>query len=131
MKPARPLVLTKEEHALLGELVEIMGLTEHMLIESVARFDAASAVKISKVWDHISLLTGERVSWYTSEQFQRMMSDHGVVCSTSRSGNVWDNAAMEMALEQARLSDTAYRDELSLLVSAGGSCRRMVRRICH
>jgi putative transposase len=32
---------------------------------------------------------------YTSEQFQRLMTDHGVVCSMSRSGNVWDNAAME------------------------------------
>jgi len=28
---------------------------------------------------------------YTSEQFQRLMA----VCSMSRSGNVWDNAAME------------------------------------
>jgi putative transposase len=27
---------------------------------------------------------------YTSEQFQRLMADHGVVCSMSRSGNVWD-----------------------------------------
>jgi putative transposase len=32
---------------------------------------------------------------YTSEQFQRLMADHGVVCSMSRSGKVWDNAAME------------------------------------
>jgi hypothetical protein len=46
MEPARPLVLTKEEHALLGELVEIMGLTEQMLIESAARFDAMAAGKI-------------------------------------------------------------------------------------
>jgi putative transposase len=34
-------------------------------------------------------------SQYTSEQFQRLMADHGVVCSMSRSGNVWDNTAME------------------------------------
>ena len=32
---------------------------------------------------------------YTSEQFQRLMTDNGVTCSMSRSGNVWDNAAME------------------------------------
>ena len=32
---------------------------------------------------------------YTSEQFQRLMADHGIVCSMSRAGNVWDNAAME------------------------------------
>jgi len=30
---------------------------------------------------------------YTSEQFQRLMADSGIVCSMSRSGNVWDNAA--------------------------------------
>ena len=34
-------------------------------------------------------------SQYTSEQFQRLMADSGIVCSMSRSGNVWDNAAME------------------------------------
>jgi putative transposase len=37
----------------------------------------------------------DRASQYTSEQFQRLMADNGVVCSMSRSGNVWDNAAME------------------------------------
>jgi putative transposase len=36
----------------------------------------------------------DRGSEYTSEQFQKLMSDHGVVRSMSRSGNVWDNAAM-------------------------------------
>ena len=34
-------------------------------------------------------------SQYTSEQFQRLMADNGVDCSMSRSGNAWDNAAME------------------------------------
>ena len=34
-------------------------------------------------------------SQYSSEQFQRLMADQGITCSTSRSGNVWDNAAME------------------------------------
>ena len=37
----------------------------------------------------------DRGSQYTSEQFQRLMADNGIVCSMSRSGNVWDNAAME------------------------------------
>jgi putative transposase len=37
----------------------------------------------------------DRGSQYTGEQFQRLMADHGVVRSMSRSGNVWDNAAME------------------------------------
>ena len=30
-------------------------------------------------------------SQYTSEQFQRLMTDNGVSCSMSRSGNCWDN----------------------------------------
>ncbi len=34
-------------------------------------------------------------SQYTSEQLQKLMADNGVTCSMSRSGNVWDNAAME------------------------------------
>src|SRR5947209_8611234 len=30
-------------------------------------------------------------SQYTSEQFRTLMADHGIDCSMSRSGNVWDN----------------------------------------
>jgi putative transposase len=32
----------------------------------------------------------DRRSQYTSDQFQRLMADHGVICSMSRSGSVWD-----------------------------------------
>jgi putative transposase len=32
---------------------------------------------------------------YTSELFQRLLTDHAITCSMSRSGNVWDNAVME------------------------------------
>jgi transposase InsO family protein len=34
-------------------------------------------------------------SQYTSEQFRLLLADNCVICSMSRSGNVWDNAAME------------------------------------
>lgn len=34
-------------------------------------------------------------SQYTSEQFQYLLAEHGVTCSMSRSGDCWDNAAME------------------------------------
>jgi len=37
----------------------------------------------------------DRGSQYTSEQFQKLLGEHGITCSLSRSGNVWDNAAME------------------------------------
>ena len=33
-------------------------------------------------------------SQFTSEQFQRLLLDNGMTCSTSRAGNVWDNSAM-------------------------------------
>ena len=37
------------------------------------------------------------------------MSDHGVVCSMSRSGNVWDNAAMESFFSSLKTERTARK----------------------
>jgi putative transposase len=51
----------------------------------------------------------DRGSQYTSEQLQRLMADHGVVCSMSRSGNVWDNAAMESFFSSLKTERTARR----------------------
>ncbi|MGA6965982.1 MAG: IS3 family transposase [Xanthobacteraceae bacterium] len=51
----------------------------------------------------------DRGSQYTSEQFQRLMTDHGVVCSMSRSGNVWDNAAMESFFSSLKTDRTARK----------------------
>jgi putative transposase len=54
----------------------------------------------------------DRGSQYTSEQFQRLMAEHGVTCSMSRSGNVWDNAAMESffsSLKTQRIARKKYR----------------------
>jgi len=51
-------------------------------------------------------------SQYTSEQFQRLMADNNVTCSMSRSGNVWDNAAMESffsSLKTERVRKKVYR----------------------
>jgi putative transposase len=51
-------------------------------------------------------------SQYTSEQFQKLMADNGVTCSMSRSGNVWDNAAMESffsSLKTERIRGRVYR----------------------
>ena len=51
-------------------------------------------------------------SQYTSDQFQRLMADNGVTCSMSRSGNVWDNAAMESffsSLKTERICRKVYR----------------------
>ena len=54
----------------------------------------------------------DRGSQYTSEQCQRLMAEHGVLCSLSRSGNVWDNAAMESffsSLKTERTAGKVYR----------------------
>ena len=48
-------------------------------------------------------------SQYTSEPFQRLMADHGVTCSMSRSGNVWDNAAMESFFSSLKTERTARK----------------------
>jgi putative transposase len=51
-------------------------------------------------------------SQYTSEQFQRLMGERGVTGSMSRSGNCWDNAAMESffsSLKTERVGRKVYR----------------------
>jgi putative transposase len=51
-------------------------------------------------------------SQYTSEAFQGLLEEHGIQCSMSRSGNCWDNAAMESffsTLKTERSSHRRYR----------------------
>ena len=49
----------------------------------------------------------DRGSQYTSEPFQRLLADHGVTCRMSRSGNGWDNAAMERVFSSLNTERTA------------------------
>lgn len=54
----------------------------------------------------------DRGSQYTSEQFQQLLIELGVTCSMSRSGNVWDNSAMESffsSLKTERLARRTFR----------------------
>ena len=37
------------------------------------------------------------------------MADHGITCSMSRSGNVWDNAAMESFFSSLKTERTARK----------------------
>ena len=41
------------------------------------------------------LLHSDRGSQYASDNFQRLLNNHGILCSMSRKGDCWDNAAME------------------------------------
>jgi putative transposase len=72
--------------------------------------------RVMAIWRHgkcdALLHHSDRGSQYTSEQFQRLMADNGVLCSMSRSGKVWDNAAMESffsSLKTERTSSKTYR----------------------
>jgi len=63
-------------------------------------------------WPKELLHHSDQGSQYTSEPFQRLMADNGVTCSMSRSGNVWDNAAMESffsSLKIERVKRKVYR----------------------
>jgi putative transposase len=54
----------------------------------------------------------DRGSQYPSEPFQRFLADQGLACSMSRSGNCWDNAAMESffsLLKTERTANKTYR----------------------
>ena len=46
---------------------------------------------------------------YTSEPSRRPMARHGIVCSMSRLGNVWDNAAMESFFSSPKTEQAARR----------------------
>jgi putative transposase len=51
-------------------------------------------------------------SQYTSEEFQRLLGEHGVTCSMSRRGDCWDNSAMESffsTLKKERVHRRLYR----------------------
>lgn len=54
----------------------------------------------------------DRGSQYTSDRFQRLLGELGITCSMSRSGNCWDNSAMESffkSLKVERTDNKVYR----------------------
>jgi putative transposase len=52
----------------------------------------------------------DRGSQYASHAFQRILRDHGVVCSMSRKGNCWDNAVVE-SFNVTIKTELVYRHE--------------------
>ena len=51
-------------------------------------------------------------SQYTSDHFQRLLAEQGIICSMSRAGEVWDNSAMESffsTMKTERISRKVYR----------------------
>lgn len=48
-------------------------------------------------------------SQYSSQQFQSLLKAQGITCSMSRSGNVWDNSAMESFFSSLKTERTARK----------------------
>ena len=46
-------------------------------------------------------------SQHTREKFQRLMAEHGIQCSLSRAGDVWNNAAIESVFSSLQTERTA------------------------
>ena len=51
----------------------------------------------------------DRGTRYTSEQCQWLMTEHGIRCSLSRAGDVWDNAAIESFFSTLKTERTAVK----------------------
>jgi putative transposase len=49
-------------------------------------------------------------SQYTSEQFQQLLKEYGIACSMSRSGDCWDNAAMESFFSTLKTERTSRKN---------------------
>jgi putative transposase len=52
-------------------------------------------------------------SQYTSEHFQDLLSEHGITCSMSRSGNCWDNAVIESFFSSLKVERTDHKQYLT------------------
>jgi len=62
-----------------------------------------------------ALLSSDEIV-HTSEDFQRLLADQSIECSMSRSGDCWDNAAIEsffssLKIERVRKKNYQTRDE--------------------
>jgi putative transposase len=51
----------------------------------------------------------DRGSQYASNDYQALLSEHGMVCSMSRKGDCWDNAAMESFFGSLKTECTHHR----------------------
>jgi putative transposase len=70
----------------------------------------------------------DRGSQYTSEPFQRLLADHGITCSMSRAGNVWDNAVMESFFSSLKTERTAAK-AVPYTSPGQGRCVRLHRML--
>jgi putative transposase len=61
------------------------------------------------------LIHSDRGSQYASHEYQNLLKKHGLICSMSRKGNCWDNAAMErffLNLKMERVWQREYANQM-------------------
>jgi putative transposase len=56
------------------------------------------------------LIHSDRGSQYASAEYQNLLKKHGFICSMSRKGNCWDNAAMERFFLSLKMERAWQRD---------------------
>lgn len=56
------------------------------------------------------IMHSDRGSQYASDQYQSLLKKHGLICSMSRKGNCWDNAAMERFFLNLKMERVWQRD---------------------
>jgi putative transposase len=86
------------------------SMSAQMTSELVA--DALMMAIWRRGWPHELLHHSDQGSQYSSESFQRLLAEHGITCSMSRQGDVWDNSAMESffsTLKTERVNRKIYR----------------------
>ncbi len=71
MEPASPLLLAAGKHKLLGEIAEILGWTDHTMVETAERIDQQAAEKMRRSTIPVA------VAWwsYTIKNHQNVPSE--------------------------------------------------------
>ena len=56
------------------------------------------------------ILHSDRGIQYASGDYQRLLREHGIICSMSRKGNCWDNAVMESFYHSLKTECVVFED---------------------
>jgi putative transposase len=67
----------------------------HRMMDTLVTDALKMALFRRKIGTNDLLVHSDRGSQYAGDNFQRLLSMHGITCSMSRKGDCWDNAAME------------------------------------
>lgn len=93
-------IRTLEGWLYLGAIVDLfsrklvgLAMDDHMRTELVVR--ALKQALLHRGKPHQLLYHSDRGCQYTSDEFQRLLGQYGILCSMSGTGNCYDNAAME------------------------------------